>query len=69
VLDIPARARRCVLETALSDVKAFEALVADGRVRRVGTVSVLSVYESPYHYFKLANVEDAMQLWNWDAGR
>jgi len=50
VLEIPARARRCVLETALRYVKAFEALVADGRVRRVGTVSVLSVYESPYHY-------------------
>jgi hypothetical protein len=27
--------------------KAREALVADGRVRRVGSVSVLSVYDNP----------------------
>lgn len=28
--------------------KAFDALVADGRVSSVGTVNELSVYERPY---------------------
>ena len=49
LLEIPARVRRCVRESVVRFVKAFEALVADGSVRRVGRVSVLSVYERPCH--------------------
>jgi len=48
VLDTPAKARRWVNEIVLRFVKALEALEADGNVRRVGSVSVLSVYERPY---------------------
>lgn len=40
---MPARARRCVWEMVERFVKAREALEAEGRVRRVGTVRVLRV--------------------------
>lgn len=42
-----ASARRCVSEMVVRFVKAREALVALGRVRSVGSVRVLSVYERP----------------------
>jgi hypothetical protein len=45
---MPARMRRWARETVVRFVKAWEALVADGRVRREGRVSVLSVYDRPY---------------------
>jgi hypothetical protein len=40
VLETPARERRCVLAVVVRDRKAFAAVLADGRVRRVGTVRV-----------------------------
>lgn len=43
MVDTPARARRWVSERVVRFVKARDALVADGRVRRVGRVRVLSV--------------------------
>jgi len=42
-----ASVRMCSSESVVRFVKAFEALEADGRVSRVGRVSVLSVYERP----------------------
>lgn len=47
MLDIPANARRCVKESVVRFVKAFDALVAVGRVRRVGRVRELRVYDRP----------------------
>lgn len=44
---MPASVRRWIRETLVRFVKAFEALVAVGRVSRVGRVRVLSVYERP----------------------
>ena len=43
MLDMPARARRWVRESVERLVKAREALKAEGRARRVGTVRVLRV--------------------------
>lgn len=43
LLDIPARVRRWVSEMVDRFVKAWEAVLAEGRVRRVGRVRVLSV--------------------------
>lgn len=47
LLEIPARVRRWVNETVVRFVNARDALVADGRVRSVGNVRVLSVYDKP----------------------
>jgi len=54
VLDTPARARRWVSEMVVRFVKALEALEADGRVRRVGSVSVLRVYDRPYIFVRVS---------------
>jgi len=45
--DKPAKTRRWVRETLVRFVKAREATGAVGRVRRVGRVRVLSVYDNP----------------------
>jgi len=47
VPEMPANARRWVRETFVRFVNAREALLADGKVRRVGRVRVLSVYDKP----------------------
>lgn len=48
-LETPASVRRWVSETVVRLVKAREALLAEGKVSRVGRVKVLSVYDNPYH--------------------
>lgn len=40
VLEMPARVRRCVLAVVVRDRKALAAVLAEGRVRSVGTVRV-----------------------------
>lgn len=45
--EIPARARRWVRETLVRFVNARDALLAEGRVRSVGRVRVLRVYDRP----------------------
>lgn len=48
---MPASVRRWIRETLVRFVKAREALAAVGIVSRVGSVSVLNVYERPYGDF------------------
>jgi hypothetical protein len=48
VVEMPARVRRWRSEVFVSLVMAWEAVLAEGRVRRVGRVRVLRVYERPY---------------------
>lgn len=43
VLDMPDRVRACVRETEVRLEKARDAVDADGKVKRVGTVRVLRV--------------------------
>ena len=50
VLETPARVRRWSSELALRFAKAFEALVAEGRVNSVGSVRVVKEYERPCGY-------------------
>jgi hypothetical protein len=45
---MPAQMRRSVRARVVRCVKVREALEAEGRVRRVGTAMVLSVYERPW---------------------
>lgn len=47
---MPARVWRCVKERVVRFENARLAVLALGRVRRVGRVRVLSVYESPYFF-------------------
>jgi hypothetical protein len=63
--DMPARARKWVSEMVVRFVKAWEALVAEGRVRRVGRVRVLSVYERPYYSHCQYQQSRLMQLKEW----
>lgn len=46
--DTEVRMRSCDLAAATRLWKALAAVLAEGRVRRVGTVSVERVYERPY---------------------
>ena len=47
-----ARVRRWRRETAVRFETAFEAVVADGRVRRVGSVRALRVYDRPCFFYQ-----------------
>lgn len=44
---MPAKVRAWVRDTEARFEKARDALVADGKVKRVGTVNVLRVYDRP----------------------
>lgn len=48
MLETPARARSWVLAVEARRWKAFAAVLADGRVSRVGTVRVERVYDRPW---------------------
>lgn len=55
-----------MIETVVRFVKAWEAEVAFGSVRRVGRVRVERVYESPYLFISLAIVpfgKQEIELW------